>query len=274
MIQLRSLGALALLAAIAVFAAVGARGATRPLVVTSSIDGKKVLPQVTRWIARPNVAPSDVTRVDFLIDGKLRWTEHLAPYNYGSDDEKGHLGYLFTSWLAPGKHRFTAVVRTTRGQTAKDVVVARVVPSPAPPTALAGTWTRQLTAGDAAKADPKYGTDNVPPTGTWRLVVDRVGIWELDPIGTGIVQGYSISGDTLRALAPITMVPRKANHDPGEIRRFGSHLDVGGGIDCDESGPFGTYHWAVSGNQLTLTVVDEPCGQRRAVYEGTWTRAG
>jgi hypothetical protein len=81
-------------------------------------------------------------------------------FNYAGDDEKGHLGYLFTSWLTPGLHRFTARVKTT-----------------------------------------------------------------------------------------------------------------GGEGDCDESGPFGTYRWMVANNQLTLTAIHEPCGQRRAVYEGTWTRA-
>src|SRR6188472_3834439 len=97
-------GALATIAATAVSAA--ALGGGQRLAVTSSIDGKKVLPQTTRWLAHPNVAPADVAAVDFLIDGKLRWIEHNAPYNYGGDDGKGHLGYLFTGWLAPGKHRF------------------------------------------------------------------------------------------------------------------------------------------------------------------------
>lgn len=78
------LGALTLIAATAVSAA--AVSATQRLAVTSSIDGKKVLPQMTRWVAHPNVAPADVTEVDFLIDGKLRWVEHRSPYNYGSDD--------------------------------------------------------------------------------------------------------------------------------------------------------------------------------------------
>lgn len=274
MFQLRTFGALAVFAVVVAIGAASASGNAHPLVVTSSLDGRKVLPQITRWLAHPNVAPAEVTRVDFLVDGKLRWIEHFAPYNYGSDDEHGHLGYLFTSWLTPGVHRFTTIVRATGGRTATDAVTARVIPSPAPPTALAGTWTRQLTSADAAKADPKYGTDNVPPTGKWRLVVDRVAVWELDPLGTGIAQGYSISGNVLHSYAPITMVPRKPSGDPGQISRFGSHLDTGGGIDCDESGPFGTYRWAVSGDQLTLSVVKEPCGQRRAVYEGTWTRVG
>jgi hypothetical protein len=268
--RLLCFGALTTIAATAVSAV--ALGGGQRLAVTSSIDGKKVLPQTTRWLAHPNVAPADVAAVDFLIDGKLRWIEHNAPYNYGSDDGKGHLGYLFTGWLAPGKHRFTIRVKTNDRRTATDVVTARVLPSPAPPATLAGTWTRAVTDADTEKADPKYGRDNVPPTGRWRLVVDRTGIWELDPLGTGIVQAYSLRGDVLRSLAPIQMVPRKASGDPGEIRRFGSRVDAGGGIDCDESGPFGTYRWSVSGDALSLTALHEPCGQRRAIYEGTWKR--
>ena len=264
------LGALATIAALAISAA-GLSGGQR-LAVTSSIDGKKVLPQMTRWLAHPNVAPADVAEVDFLIDGRVRWVERRSPYNYASDDDKGHLGYLFTSWLTPGRHRFTARVRTNDGRTATDVVIARVLLAPAPPTALAGSWTRVVTAADTKKADPRYGTDNVPPPGKWRLIIDRTGIWELDPIGTGILQGFSVGGDTLRSLAPIQMIPRKASGDPGEIERFGSRVAAGGGIDCNESGPFGTYRWSARGEALTLSARREPCGQRRAVYEGTWTR--
>jgi hypothetical protein len=268
------LGALVLVVLASATSAALATGGAQPLAVTSSLDGKKVLPQMTRWLAHPNVAPADVAEVDYRIDGKLRWVEHLSPYNYASDDEKGHLGYLFTSWLKPGLHRFTAVVKTNQGQKASDVVTARVLAAPAPPASLVGTWTRELTTSDRAKADPKYGTGNVPPAGKWRLVVDQIGVWELDPLGTGIVQAYTVSGSVLRSYAPIQMVPRRASDNPGSIHRFGSQIDAGGGIDCDESGPFGTYRWSVANDQLTLSVIREPCGQRRAVYEGTWTRVG
>jgi hypothetical protein len=269
---LRQIAPLALL--IGVVAATSALAANRaqPLAVTSSIDGKTVLPQRVRWLAYPNVAPAQVAQVEYLIDGKLRWVEKRSPYNYASDDFQGHLGYLFTSWLSPGKHRLTTRVKTKAGRAATDEVIARVVPAPEPPAALAGVWTRTLAAADQRKADPKYGRDNVPPTGRWRLVIDRVGIWELDPLGTGIVQGYAVTGDVLRSYAPIQMAPRRRDGSPGRIARFGQQVHVGGGIDCNEAGPFGSYRWSVSGDELTLAGLREPCGQRRAVYEGTWTR--
>jgi len=266
---------LTLLTALAAAGAVaGAFGASQPLAIRSSIDGVKVLQQQSRWLAHPNLAPAEVAEVDFLIDGRLRWVEHSAPYVYAGDDENGRLGYLFTSWLTPGKHRFVTRVKTTSEETATDVVSARVAAAPAPPPSLAGTWTRTLTAEDAAKSDPKYGADFIPPTGVWHIVIDRIGIWELDPVGSGIVQAYSLSGQTLRSYAPIMMVPKRASGDPGSVRRFGHRIDAGGGVDCDASGPVGAYRWSVSDRQLTLTAVREPCGQRRAVYEGTWTRIG
>jgi hypothetical protein len=274
MSRLARIAALALLATAtaAICSSLGAAG--KPLAVTSSIDGKKVLPQQSRWLAYPNVAPAQVAEVDYLIDGKLRWVEEHAPYNYASDDLHGHLGYLYTSWLAPGPHTFTARVKTASGQTATDKVTARVLPAPTPPAALAGRWSRSITTEDQAKSDPKFGTDNVPPAGRWRLIFDRVGVWEIDPRGGGIVTAYSVGGSVLHAYAPIQMVPRAGQGAPGHVSRFGARIDAGGGIECNEAGPFGTYRWTVIGNELTLTAIHELCGQRRAIYEGTWTRAG
>jgi hypothetical protein len=271
MARLRGIATVGLLTGVLTASSALAFGASPSVKVTSSIDGKKVLPQRVRWLAYPNVAPAQVKAVEYLIDGKLRWAELHAPYNYASDDLRGHLGYLFTSWLTPGTHEFTTRVRTKSGRTATDTVTARVFPAPAPPAALAGTWTRLVTDRDRTKADPKYGSDNVPPAGRWRLVLDRVGAWELDPLGTGIVQAYSLSDDVLHAYAPIQMVPRAANGDPGSIVRHGARVDAGGGIDCNEAGPFGTYRWSVVDAKLTLTAIRELCGQRRVVYEGTWT---
>ena len=55
-----------------------ARGdaATPPFAVTSSLDGKTVLPLRTRWLAYPKLPAAKIQEVDFLIDGKLRWIEH------------------------------------------------------------------------------------------------------------------------------------------------------------------------------------------------------
>ena len=99
--------------------------------------------------------------------------------------------------------------------------------------------------------------------------IDRIGAWELDPVKTGLVTEYAVVADVLFAYAPISMAPC-SNNGPCGVKRFGHHHI--GGVDCTAAGPFGSYRWSVSGAQLTLTAIHEPCGQRRAIWEGTWTR--
>jgi hypothetical protein len=237
--------------------------------VTSSLDGKNVLPLRTRWLAYPKLPAAQIKQVDFFIGGKLRWVEQYAPYNYGSDDRHGHLGYLITTWLTSGRHVFTARAIDKTGRKATDTVVARVLPAPESPAELAGTWTRTVTTADLKKSGPQP-----PPAGVWKLVFDRVGAWELDPQGGGVVSQYDAAGDVVHAYAPIQMVPRLSNGNPGTVARFGHRVAVGGGTDCREDGPFGSYTWSVSGTELTLTSTKEGCGNRRAIWEGTWTRVG
>lgn len=240
---------------------------------TSSLDGKTVLPRRMRWVVHPDVPDSAVREVDYIIDGKLRWVEHNPPYYYGGDDAGANPGYLFTSWLSPGEHVFTAHVVSADGRSPTDVVTARVMPPLQPPAALAGMWTRTVTNKDRAKSSPAFGAggaNNVPPAGVWRLVFDSTGVWELDPVKTGLVTGYKVVADVLFAYAPISMAPGNCSEGPCGVTRFGHHHI--GGRDCNFAGPFGSYRWTVAGAHLTLTAIHEPCGQRRAVWEGTWTR--
>ena len=96
--------------------------------VTSSLDGKSVLPHGIAWLAYPSLARSKVARVDFLVDGgRVRWTERNPPYRYADDG-----GYLVTSWLTPGRHRFQVRATAKDGSVATNTVVARVSPADAP----------------------------------------------------------------------------------------------------------------------------------------------
>ena len=249
----RATEALALLGAACVIAVSSAaarsgEGAAEPFTVTSTLDGKSVLPLRTRWLAHPDLPAKNVERVDFLIDGKLRWIERKTPYNYGGDDLKGHLGYLITTWRTPGRHTFTARATATDGRTATSTVTARVIAAPQPPPELAGkTWRK---AG-------------------WKLIFDGVGAWHADPAGLGIANQYESTGQIIHVYAPIQMAPLINNHTT--IRRYGMH-DIGG-MDCREDGPFGTYRWSVSGKELTLTATREACPTRRAIWEGAWLQA-
>lgn len=239
--------------------------------VTSSIDGASVLPIKSRWRAYVNVPPSEVERVEFLIDGKVRCIEAVdTPYNYGSDDQQGHYGWLVTTWLAPGKHRFAVRARLAHGKTVSHEVVARVRPTPAPPAGLAGKWRRTVTAEDVTRVDPK-NTSQLP-TGTWNLVFDRVGVWELDPRGSGVVEHATYSGRTISIEAGLWMTHYFGDRGTPPINRYG-HRGIGPG--WREDGPRARYRWTVTGDRLTLTTITETTGPdlvRRAVWEGVWTR--
>ena len=237
---------------------------TRPpalLKLTSSLDGQTALPLRTQWIASPEPADAVVAKVDFLIDGKLIWNEDRAPYVFGRDG-----GYLITTWLAPGKHTFTARATAVAGGSVTDTVTATVQAAPQPPASLRGMWTRTVTEEDIAKSgsDPS----GLPPAGQWELVFDQVGAWELDPQGSGLGSQFDVQGDTIHVYAPIQMAPLVEGGNVS-TSRYGHHGL--GGTDCDFSGPFGSYHWSVSGGKLTLTEIHEGCPNRRAVWKGTWT---
>ncbi len=167
-----------------------------------------MLPLKIRWLAHPRVPTGRISEVDFLVDGKLRCVERYAPYNYGSDDRHGHLGYLVTTWLAPGKHRFTVRVVLATGPKASHTVVARVLPAPKPPAALAGKWRRMVTA------DPK-----LVPSGIWEIVFDRIGSWDLDLVGSGIVEHVVVRPNMINIDAPLWMTPEVDGHF--KLSRYG-----------------------------------------------------
>src|SRR5215831_20537181 len=106
--------------------------------VTSSLDGKTVLPLRSHWIAYPQIDPSQgqVTEVDYLIDGFHAWTAHSSPWYFGDNSN-----WLVTTILKPGLHTFT-VRAVVADKVAVDKVQARVAAPPKPPARLAGSWSQ------------------------------------------------------------------------------------------------------------------------------------
>jgi hypothetical protein len=153
------------------------------LKITTTLDGRRDLPLRVRWLARPSAPPANVAEVEFMIDGKLRAVDHHPPYKYGNDDHNGDLGWLVTSRLRPGPHRFTARARLTDGQTASDTVIARVDHPPSPPAAFAPSrWPRNVSAATSTRR----GGDI--PAGRRTRVSDHTVVPELDPHRKAIVQ--------------------------------------------------------------------------------------
>src|SRR5919201_179195 len=125
---------LALLAGVVAVSSALAGSTAGDFTVTSSLDGKTVLPIRSHWIANPNDTQS-IDHVDFFIDGFHAWTQHQAPWYYG-----GQGNWLITTVLKPGVHKFVVRAYDTANQMAVDTVQARIVAPPAPPAKLAGSW--------------------------------------------------------------------------------------------------------------------------------------
>jgi hypothetical protein len=149
--------------------------------VASTLDGKTVLPHRIHWVARPAVPASQIREVDFLIDGRQAWIERKPPYTYA---EGG--GFLVTSWLTPGKHRFSARAVRFHGAPETDTVVACVPPPPQVPAALAGTWQRRITNATGAPAPESAGnpTGTLTPPGRYRITFERRWIHDEFPCST------------------------------------------------------------------------------------------
>jgi len=227
------------------------------LKVTSTLDGKTVLPIRIQWIARTNIATSKVKAVDFLIDGRLGWVEHHSPYFYADDGN-----WLVTTFLKPGKHIFTVRVTTTTGPESTDTTTARVVAAPAPPTPLVGTWERTVTAEDVKKAT----SNSPPPPGRWEIRIGAEG-WAL---GTGHAPTANSLRFDVAYLAHGNLQMRPTIERP-------PYPNDGNGGFCEDTDPLFTWSVSVDATSKTMTLNPsghDPCGDRVAILQGTWTRVG
>jgi hypothetical protein len=245
--------------------------AAAPFTVASTLDGKTVLPRHLRWVAMPTLSPRQIDRVEFRIDGKIRWVEKDAPYVYSEDENGQHKGYLVTTWLTPGRHRFSVrVVAGTRSAT--DTVTARVLPAPDVPAALAGTWQRNVPG--PVPADPDAASTSPAPGGIYTITFDRRWVKEKNPgtyrpmtsdaqVCNGCVEleDFVAGPSTLQVWGAVTTNLITASNPVG-------------GWWCFADGPTTTYSWTVTGDTLTLTPTggQDPCHQRGTVWTGTWTR--
>ena len=248
--------------------------AQRSFTVTSTLDGRRVLPHRLRWLAFPKLKGADVASVAFVIDGgKPRWVEEQPPYTFSDDENGAHKGYLVTSWLSPGTHRFTVRAVASDGRRSADTVVARVRRAPAPPGGLGGVWQRTLSDTSDAPVAGTAGnpTDTYTPPGRYEMVIDRRWIqmrWpgkykppQSDKTGYGWItdSDYTARPTTLRALGAVTF---DTHHGQAEL-----------GWWCWPDGPPGTYRWSTVGDTLTLKPKGhDPCAVRGYVWTGDWKR--
>jgi len=229
-----------------------------------------------------SIPRSRINQVDYLIDGKLCWIGEGSSSKYPGTSfyystYSDTRGYLVTSWLAPGLHKFTVRVATTNGQTASNTVVARVVPAPVPPAALVGSWQRTInTANAPAPGSPGNPTDTDTPDGTYTITFSRKFIEDRLP-GKFTISGSinDNTGDGEEYLDDWTPGPHSF-HVQGavSIQPFNSNTDQLGGWWCEPGGPAANYSWTVRGSDLTLTPIGrtDACGIRGFIWTGTWSR--
>jgi hypothetical protein len=255
----------------------GTASAAKPgFKITSNLAGKTILPHRIHWIARTSLPAVQIKKVEFLIDGKLAWVEHESPYVYSEDEKGSHLGYLVTSWLAPGRHRFAVRATAADGRKATAVVTARVTAPPDLPAGLAGTWQRTIadTSGAPAAGSPGNPTDTIVPIGAYTMVIEKRWVQmrfpgkfhrpESDNTGEGWIfdSDYTIEAGILHAAGSVIFEP---NHEQAET-----------GWWCWQDGPSGDYEWSISNDTLSLTPRGgaDPCGIRGFIWAGQWTRVG
>ena len=250
----------------------GGSPAQAEFTVKSSLDGKSVLPHRIAWVAFPSLGRSKVARVDFLIDGaRVRWSERNPPYRYADDG-----GYLVTSWLTPGRHRFQVRATARDGSVAVDTVVARVLPEPPLPAQLAGTWQRTVDTSSAPKPGSKGNpTSTFTPSGRYRLTFEKRWIRDQFP-GKFVYPASNKTGNGFIFLSDYTHTP-KLLHVRGEVIFHPLSFKLAeGGWWCYEGGPAADYRWTVSGTTLTLAPIggSDACGIRGFIWAGEWTRVG
>jgi hypothetical protein len=116
--------------------------------VTLKLEPKPaVLSGSVTWSATTS-AP--VAQVEFLIDGKTRWIEWVAPYVFGGDG-----GKLNASGLRPGTHTLTVRALDAKGRVATDSVTVKTSATRALHRVTGAKTTARVACAEAPKAQAK-----------------------------------------------------------------------------------------------------------------------
>jgi hypothetical protein len=233
----------------AIYAASAPAGAGPATKVSSTLDGKTVLPHRIHWVAHPTHPWLHAAEIVFLIDGKVSWIEHDLPYTYGEDGN-----WLVTSFLTPGLHHFAVRAITNGAKVAPDRVTARVLPAAPPPTRLTGNWKRTLSPAEAKPEHP----------GAWTLTINKVG-WRIAAPsgGANLIDVAYLPGGLLESRGGIWTKPRPA-----------TNATEGNGW-CEHTNQPVRYRWSTTRNRLTLTLAgSKRCDGESQIWAGAWTRSG
>ncbi len=231
-----------------------------PFTVQSSLSGTLTAP--VPWTATPS---QPVSKVDFYIDGVLKWTELISPYDYnGSPD-----GVLDPSTLTNGTHTFTLVATAADGSQATSIqplLVSTTATPPPPPPSTGGEGTVNHT-------EPKYAS------GGWQYV-DLLAIYNpgdgayADANETQLLHSALPGTPSNRLYIPFAL-PGQWSADPGSvgwrnviIGRANSGASTHVGIMVDDINPGGINTTNSTGT--FITPMDQRTGQLMTV--ANWDR--
>jgi hypothetical protein len=216
-----------------------ANGATTPppsFVVTSTIANGATLTGSQTWSATPS--GTTVSSIDFLIDGTVKWTEHISPYMFNGD------GTLDTVTLSDGAHTLSVEAHATDGRTAtaSSSVTVKNGPATAPLFTVTSSiadgatiggsmvWTAVASGDTVSKVEfvidgTTKWTDQVAP---YQYGGDPAGRLDTTSLKNGQhkleVTAYGTGGVSVAALSLVTVsnaAPPPPPPSYGSIPRFG-----------------------------------------------------
>ena len=233
----------------------GVTGAPEPLRVVSSISNGAVLSSAVSWTGTPAGVPSSqVDRVAFVIDGRIRWTEHNAPFVFNGDGSE-----LFPWILGAGAHRLAVRVVTRTGASASTSAAVSVAASVPVPPDLLGTFTRRVTIADVQRtaAFRHEPAGQVLPVGIWRIRIARDGVITFDdPRGGGGNEAFTATpGGMLALQGPANWILPPSRQ---------------GGFCATE--PLAGYAWFAGPRTLVLKSLRDRCADRNSMFTGDWRR--
>lgn len=223
--------------------------------VTSSIADGATLASPVQWSAElVGTPPGGLDRIEFLIDGDLRWVEHNPPFVFNNDGN-----YLYPYLFARGLHQL--IVRAASKSGEQVTATANVQTTQAPPRiprALQATWkhrvSRPVIERNSAAGDPPL------PAGVYQIRFGANGVaLASPPPGPATPGNYAFSATAHGILdlgGPVNWLTAQSTTD---------------GI-CHGKQTFARYRWTIRRRALTVTLVKDPCRLRTALLAGHWTR--
>jgi hypothetical protein len=220
-----------------------------------------VLSQAVTWEAKPAMSDSDpISKVEFSIDGKVRWTEENEPYVFDDD------GQVLAPWLlGNGTHVLSVHAVALSGAEGTATAHVTVRADTTANAALTGSYHRTVTAEDQKRV-MSYRTADKGAFGE----VSATGEWTIKILPDGRIEGRIVTEPDSLFVTPFTVKGNRLTlygtavwlePNPAKPDKF-----------CEPEGP-SEYLWQRKGATVKISSLQQVCADRDIVFVGTWTPA-